>query len=139
MIYRPEIDGMRAVAVVPVILYHAGLNIFSGGFVGVDIFFVISGYLITSIILEELSEGNFKLTEFYERRARRLLPALFFMMAISIPFAWMWMLPAELKLYSQNNIYLAQIVFCLLYFFLYPVLYLCIENFHLKQMIVSLR
>lgn len=76
MRYRPEIDGLRAVAVVPVILFHAGLDFFSGGFVGVDIFFVISGFLITSILLDELSSGRFSLVGFYERRARRILPAL---------------------------------------------------------------
>ncbi|RML66789.1 Acyltransferase 3 [Pseudomonas syringae pv. syringae] len=74
--YRPEIDGLRALAVIPVILFHAGLPLFSGGFVGVDIFFVISGYLITSIIIAEKIRGRFSLINFYERRARRILPAL---------------------------------------------------------------
>ena len=87
--YRPEIDGLRAVAVVPVILFHAGFTLFSGGFIGVDVFFVISGYLITSIILRELEAGTFTFASFYERRARRML--------CCIPFAWMWMMPLELK------------------------------------------
>lgn len=75
--YRREIDGLRALAVLPVILFHAGFNAFSGGFVGVDVFFVISGYLITSIIIAEHETGTFSLAGFYERRARRILPALF--------------------------------------------------------------
>lgn len=102
MKYRPEIDGLRAVAVLPVILFHAGFSIFSGGFVGVDVFFVISGYLITSIILKDLEAGTFSFWEFYERRARRILPALFFVIICCIPFAWMWMMPAELKTFSNT-------------------------------------
>ena len=78
MKYRSEIDGLRALAVLPVILFHAGFEWFDGGFVGVDIFFVISGYLITTIIISEMAEGKFSLVNFYERRARRILPALFF-------------------------------------------------------------
>lgn len=103
MIYRAEIDGLRAVAVVPVVLYHAGI-LFSGGFVGVDIFFVISGYLITSILIESLDKKQFSLVEFYERRARRILPALFFVVIICTPFAWAWLLPAELKSFSKSLI-----------------------------------
>ena len=100
MEYRQEIDGLRALAVLPVILFHAGLESFQGGFVGVDIFFVISGYLITSIILKEKSQDQFTLLGFYERRARRILPALFFVMFCCIPFAWVWMLPSDLKDFS---------------------------------------
>src|ERR1051325_2343974 len=74
-IYRPEIDGLRALAVIPVILFHAGLAGFSGGFVGVDVFFVISGYLITSLIDHHQRNGTFSICRFYERRARRILPA----------------------------------------------------------------
>lgn len=102
MIYRREIDGLRTLAVVPVILFHAGLTVFSGGYVGVDVFFVISGYLITSILISELEQGNFSIARFYERRARRILPALFFVMLCCIPFAWMWMLPSELKDFSES-------------------------------------
>ena len=76
--YRSEIDGLRALAVVPVVLYHAGFQIFGGGFVGVDVFFVISGYLITSNIYAEMSGGRFSIIDFYERRIRRILPALYF-------------------------------------------------------------
>ena len=104
MQYRREIDGLRAVAVLPVILFHAGFRIFSGGFVGVDVFFVISGYLITGIIISELEQGRFSILRFYERRARRILPALFFMMLCCIPFAWMWMSPWKFKEFAQSLI-----------------------------------
>jgi len=102
MRYRAEIDGLRAVAVLPVILFHAGFNLFSGGFVGVDIFFVISGYLITTIIVAEIHAGSFSIVNFYERRARRILPALFFVLFCSLPFAWFWLVPADLKSLSQS-------------------------------------
>ena len=104
MNYRSEIDGLRAIAVLPVILYHAGFNLFGGGFIGVDIFFVISGYLITSILLEEIKNHHFSIVNFYLRRAKRILPALFFVMIICIPFAWLWMLPSEMKAFSQSLI-----------------------------------
>ncbi|MGI1679641.1 MAG: acyltransferase [Cellvibrionaceae bacterium] len=100
--YRPEIDGLRAVAVIPVILFHAGFSIFSGGFIGVDVFFVISGYLITSIILNEKQAGTFTLLNFYERRARRILPALFTVLAVTYIFAWAWLLPDAMKNFSQS-------------------------------------
>ena len=102
MKYRAEIDGLRALAVMPVILFHAGYEFFSGGFTGVDVFFVISGYLITTIIISEMAEDTFSLVHFYERRARRILPALFFMMVVCIPFAWLWLLPSELKDFGQS-------------------------------------
>jgi peptidoglycan/LPS O-acetylase OafA/YrhL len=102
MKYRPEIDGLRALAVVPVILFHAGFELFSGGFVGVDVFFVISGYLITTILIEDIESQRFSLVNFYERRARRILPALFFVMLVCIPFAWKWMLPNQMKDFSQS-------------------------------------
>jgi peptidoglycan/LPS O-acetylase OafA/YrhL len=104
MKYRPEIDGLRAAAVIPVILFHAGFSTFSGGFVGVDVFFVISGYLITTIILAEMEQGTFSLVNFYERRARRILPALFLVMFVSLPFAWFWLLPRDMKDFSQSLI-----------------------------------
>ena len=117
MKYRKEIDGLRALAVIPVILFHAGFTTFSGGFVGVDIFFVISGYLITTIIVDELEKGSFSLLNFYERRARRILPALFFVMLCTIPFAWFFMIPRELSEYSKSLIsvplFVSNIVFWL--------------------------
>jgi peptidoglycan/LPS O-acetylase OafA/YrhL len=102
MNYRPEIDGLRAVAVVPVILFHAGFGAFGGGYVGVDVFFVISGYLITSIILAEHAAGRFSLLRFYERRARRILPALFLVMAACVPFAWLWLIPSDMRDFSKS-------------------------------------
>ena len=109
--YRPEIDGLRAIAVIAVILYHAQLTIFGhqpfkGGFIGVDVFFVISGYLITSIILKELvTTGSFSFKHFYERRIRRILPALLFVMLVSLPFAWMYLLPSSFVDFSKSILY----------------------------------
>ncbi len=102
MKYRREIDGLRALAVVPVVLFHAGFESFSGGFVGVDVFFVISGYLITSIIVHDLQSRTFTVLGFYERRARRILPAMFAVMLVCLPFAWLWMLPQELGDFSKS-------------------------------------
>jgi len=103
-IYRPEIDGLRAVAVMPVILFHGGITGFEGGFVGVDVFFVISGYLITSIILREKAEGRFSLLRFWERRARRILPALFLVMAVCVPVAWVLMLPEQYLAFARSMV-----------------------------------
>jgi len=109
--YRPEIDGLRAIAVGAVILYHAQITIFGhqpfkGGFIGVDIFFVISGYLITSIILKELvTTGTFSFKHFYERRVRRILPALLFVMLVSLPFAWIFLLPSSFIDFSKSILY----------------------------------
>ena len=110
--YRPEIDGLRAIAVGAVILYHAKIPIinwqgeFRGGFIGVDIFFVISGYLITSIILKELvTTGSFSFKYFYERRIRRILPALLFVMLASLPFVWMYLLPSVFVDFSKSILY----------------------------------
>ena len=89
---------------VPVILFHAGLAIFSGGYVGVDVFFVISGYLITSIILSEQQAGRFSLAGFYERRARRILPALFTVVIACLPFAWVLLTPDELRSFAKSVI-----------------------------------
>lgn len=102
MNYRPEIDGLRAIAVIPVLFYHAGFSWFSGGYIGVDVFFVISGYLITTILIGEIKAGHFSIWRFYERRARRILPALCFVMLACIPFAWKWMLPDQFKDFGQS-------------------------------------
>ncbi len=104
MKYRPEIDGLRSIAVLPVLFFHAGFSLFSGGFVGVDIFFVISGYLITSIILNERIAQTFTITNFYERRARRILPALFTIILFCIPLALSLMTPGELKDFALSII-----------------------------------
>jgi peptidoglycan/LPS O-acetylase OafA/YrhL len=102
--YRPELDGLRSVAVIPVILYHAGFQVFSGGFVGVDIFFVISGYLITNIIYAEMLEKRFSILKFYERRARRILPALLLVCLACLPFAVRWLTPGELAEFGKSLI-----------------------------------
>ncbi len=86
--YRPDIDGLRAVAVIPVVLYHAGVQFFSGGYVGVDVFFVISGFLIAGIIAREIQSDRFSLVNFYERRARRILPALFVVIGATLAAGW---------------------------------------------------
>ena len=121
--YRNEIDGLRAIAVFSVILYHAqivlfGRDWFEGGFVGVDIFFVISGYLITRIILSELQLTNsFSFYKFYERRARRILPMLFLVITICIPFAWQSFLPMDLVDFAKSA--LSSIGFSSNFFFYY--------------------
>ena len=93
---------MRAVAVVPVVLFHAGIELFSGGYVGVDVFFVISGYLITALIVPEVRSGAFSYRDFYERRIRRLFPALFAVLAVScVAAAWLLM-PFELEDFGQS-------------------------------------
>lgn len=100
--HRPEIDGLRALAVLPVMLFHAGIGGFGGGYVGVDVFFVISGFLITSMVVSGLRTGSFSLRDFYERRARRLLPALFVVMAACLPAAWFLLLPGEALAFGRS-------------------------------------
>ena len=102
MKYRREIDGLRAVAVLPVIFFHAGLLGTSGGYIGVDVFFVISGFLITSIIAEELRQGRFSIVRFYERRARRILPALSAVLLATSLAAFMLLPPTMLREYAQS-------------------------------------
>ncbi|WP_179222033.1 SGNH hydrolase domain-containing protein [Inquilinus limosus] len=95
---------MRAVAVVPVVLYHAGISLLGGGFVGVDVFFVISGYLITSILADDIRRGEFSILAFYERRARRIFPALFFVLLVSIIAFTVILLPFDLRAFSRSVI-----------------------------------
>ena len=102
MDHRRDIDGLRAVAVLPVILFHAGLPGLTGGWLGVDVFFVISGYLITGLLLEAHHAGGISLSGFYERRARRILPALFVMLAVTTLVALMWLPPQELADYGAS-------------------------------------
>ena len=92
--YRPDLDGLRALAVTLVVLNHAGLG-FAGGFVGVDLFFVLSGFLITGIVLRELAAGNFSLAHFYERRARRIVPAFAVVAAATLAAGWALLLPVD--------------------------------------------
>lgn len=105
MKYRPEIDGLRSLAIVPVILFHAGFSFVSGGFVGVDIFFVISGYLIASIILSETRKGDFSYLRFYERRVRRILPALVIVTFFSLVASLIVSLPDQAIETSEASIF----------------------------------
>lgn len=102
--YRPDIDGLRAIAVLSVVLYHYGMQPLNGGFVGVDVFFVISGYLITKIIHRQVSEGRFTFADFYERRVRRIFPALFAMLAATLMAGLLILLPSDLKALSNASI-----------------------------------
>jgi peptidoglycan/LPS O-acetylase OafA/YrhL len=100
--YRPDIDGLRAVAVVPVVLYHFRVPGFGGGYVGVDVFFVISGFLITSLIFGELRAGKFSILRFYERRVRRIFPALFTVMAASLAAGVALFFPRDLLRLAES-------------------------------------
>lgn len=97
MKYRADIDGLRALAVIPVILFHMNIPGLSGGFVGVDIFFVISGFLITSIILKEINTDRFSIAKFYERRIRRIFPAFFPVIIFTLVLGYYWLSPTALK------------------------------------------
>lgn len=101
MIYRPEIDGIRAIAVSAVILSHAGAAL-PGGFLGVDVFFVLSGFLITQMMMRELLDEHFSLIRFYERRVRRILPALFLMVLVSVPVAFWLMPPVQMVAFERS-------------------------------------
>lgn len=107
MQYRKEIDGLRAIAVLPVMLFHGGFSGFSGGYIGVDVFFVISGYLITSIILDEKNRNQFSIINFYERRARRILPALSVVLLFTTIAAFIFMPADLLEEYSKSLISVA--------------------------------
>lgn len=102
--YRPEIDGLRAVAVVAVMVFHANLDLATGGFVGVDVFLVISGYLIASIIMRERAEGRFTFIGFYERRIRRIFPALFVVLVATSLAGWFILPPEQLQTYAQSMV-----------------------------------
>ena len=97
MHYRADLDGLRGIAILAVLGFHAFPSWAPGGFVGVDVFFVLSGYLITSIILQQLHSSKFTLTDFYLRRVRRLFPALAVVLAACLVFGWFALLPQELK------------------------------------------
>jgi peptidoglycan/LPS O-acetylase OafA/YrhL len=103
--HRPELDGLRCIAVLAVIFFHAGFALFKGGFVGVDVFFVISGYLMTSIILKESSNGQFTLAQFYERRARRILPMLFATLIGCLFPAYWYMTDTDLAFFVKSVAY----------------------------------
>jgi peptidoglycan/LPS O-acetylase OafA/YrhL len=100
--YRPDVDGLRALAVLPVVFFHTEIPGFSGGFVGVDIFYVISGYLITSIVAKDLSRARFSLVTFYERRIRRIFPALFAMVFACILAGWLLLTPTDSASFGKS-------------------------------------
>ena len=104
MKYRADIDGLRACAVIPVVLFHAGVPAITGGFVGVDVFFVISGYVISALLLEDINAGRFSIIAFYERRIRRIFPALVFVIAITTLAAGFLLLPREMIDFSKSVI-----------------------------------
>src|SRR5262249_3884236 len=102
--HRLDIDGLRAVAILPVLLYHARIAGFRGGFVGVDVFFVVSGYLITGLIVQDLDAGRFTFTQFWLRRARRILPTLTVMMAATLAVSWLVLLPYDYRQAGQSAV-----------------------------------
>lgn len=109
ILYRPEIDGMRAISVLSVVLYHAGITGFSGGYVGVDVFFVISGFLITSLLLKDWETKEYSLVNFWARRARRILPAFLTVLLLSAIYAWFFLPP--LTLVKLGELLIASIFF----------------------------
>jgi peptidoglycan/LPS O-acetylase OafA/YrhL len=117
MKYRSDIDGLRSIAILPVVAYHAGITAVPGGFVGVDVFFVISGYLICRLINDEIRNGSFSIAGFYKRRVMRLFPALFAMLLATSVLAYIYLLPIELKEFSDSMIaavtYVSNIFFSL--------------------------
>lgn len=119
--YRPEIDGLRAISVIAVLVFHLNIIIsdemfLGGGFLGVDVFFVISGYLITNILIKEISKSNFKITNFFERRIRRIVPALFFMIICLSSITFVIFFPNDLFAYANSVI--ANSLFISNFFFL---------------------
>jgi peptidoglycan/LPS O-acetylase OafA/YrhL len=102
--YRPDIDGLRALAVALVVLFHSGVSVLPGGFIGVDVFFVISGFLITTIIYEEIRDTGFSYPDFYRRRIRRLMPALFAVILVSAIGGYLLLFPAELVAFAKSLI-----------------------------------
>lgn len=105
--YRSEIDGLRALAIVPVVLFHARIPGVEGGYVGVDVFFVISGFLITNLILADISRQQFSYIDFWERRVRRLLPPIVVVTAVTFAVGWYFLMPADLKYLGQSMVAVA--------------------------------
>ena len=102
--YRRDIDGLRGIAVLAVVLYHAGVPFLRGGYVGVDVFFVISGYLISALIYRDLTQGTFSLRSFYERRAKRILPALLTVVSVFTFLGTLLLAPRELEVLCAQSI-----------------------------------
>lgn len=103
--YRPDIDGLRALAIIPVVIFHSFPHLLPGGFVGVDIFFVISGYLISSIIFKEVSNNSFSFKNFYSRRIRRIFPSLLFVLICTLVAAWYIFLPDDFAITAKHIIF----------------------------------
>ncbi len=116
MRYRADIDGLRAVAVVPVVLFHAAAPAFEGGYLGVDVFFVISGFLITRILLDDILQGRFSIIAFYARRIRRIVPALAAMLTCACVFAWLVLLPNSLREFGKSLLATAAFVSNILFY-----------------------
>jgi peptidoglycan/LPS O-acetylase OafA/YrhL len=102
MKYQPEVDGLRALAVLPVLFFHSGWAVFSGGYVGVDVFFVISGYLITGILAAELADNRFSILNFYERRIRRIMPCLLAVIIASSIAAAILLVPMDFRDFAKS-------------------------------------
>ena len=102
--FRPEIQGLRGIAVLLVLFYHLELPIFKGGFIGVDIFFVISGYIITKIIVAEIENDTFSLKKFYERRIRRILPAYLVVSSATLFISYLILMPSKLIDFTKSLI-----------------------------------
>ncbi|WP_320204462.1 acyltransferase family protein [Candidatus Pantoea floridensis] len=102
--YRADIDGLRAVAIILMVLFHSGVATRHGGFIGVDVFFVISGFLIGGIISTEIAEGRFSFYQFYLRRIRRIAPALFFMMTILLLLGFILLSPLEFSQLAKYSV-----------------------------------
>ena len=115
MKYRKDIDGLRALAIIPVLFFHTNVGFFDGGFIGVDLFFVISGYLITSIVYRQILNDQFSLIHFYEKRFRRILPAFFFVVILTFPFAYKLLLTTNFIEYAESiiasSLFVANILF----------------------------
>jgi peptidoglycan/LPS O-acetylase OafA/YrhL len=103
--YRAELDGLRAIAVLSVLCYHAKFSLFKGGYVGVDVFFVLSGFLMSSIIYREMEENKFTLRAFYERRARRILPMLIFTLFVSYVPAYIFMADKNFVFFTKSALF----------------------------------
>jgi peptidoglycan/LPS O-acetylase OafA/YrhL len=101
--YRPDIDGLRAIAILGVLIFHLDKSLLPGGFLGVDVFFVISGFLITSIIRRDIEGDGFSIVRFYERRIRRIMPAFFVVMLAVLIAAYAWILPAEIVPFGKSS------------------------------------
>src|SRR4051794_9919533 len=100
--YRPDIDGLRALAVTAVVLFHVQVPGFPGGYVGVDVFFVISGYLITGLLRKDIQDGGLSLRQFYLRRVRRLVPALLLVTLVTSALSWWRLFPEDLSSFGTS-------------------------------------